>query len=194
MARTLRKAVTALRLMGASPLMLGYAISADRDLIRADLKATASAWDGPFLARLAGALAFIPTFRTAYYYRLAHGSASTGALAGALRLVYRAPSTLILESEDIGPGMCFVHGFATIVWTRSIGARCRIYQNVTVGIKPPGQLTPIIGDDVTIYTGAVVIGDVRIGDGATIAANAVVTRDVPRGALAAGVPARIITR
>ena len=47
----------------------------------------------------------------------------------------------------------------------------------------------VIGSEVWIGRGAIVIGGITIGDGATIAANAVVTRDVPAGLTVAGVPA-----
>lgn len=52
----------------------------------------------------------------------------------------------------------------------------------------------VIGDDVWIGRGAIVLGGVTIGDGATIGANAVVTHDVPAGAVVAGVPARPLRR
>ncbi|QLG87785.1 acyltransferase [Chitinibacter bivalviorum] len=48
----------------------------------------------------------------------------------------------------------------------------------------------IIGKEVWIGRGAIILPGVRIGDGATIAANAVVTRDVAAGATVAGVPAK----
>lgn len=47
----------------------------------------------------------------------------------------------------------------------------------------------IIGNDVWIGHGAVIMPGVTIGDGAVIAANAVVTRDVQAYEIAAGVPA-----
>ena len=47
----------------------------------------------------------------------------------------------------------------------------------------------VIGSEVWIGRGAIVIGGITIGDGATVAANAVVTRDVPAGMTVAGVPA-----
>ncbi len=50
----------------------------------------------------------------------------------------------------------------------------------------------VIGHDVWIGRGAVLLAGVIIGDGATIGANAVVTHDVPAGATVAGVPARPI--
>lgn len=47
-----------------------------------------------------------------------------------------------------------------------------------------------IGNNVLIYSGAIVLPGVTIGDGAAIAAGAVVTRDVAPGELVGGVPAR----
>lgn len=50
---------------------------------------------------------------------------------------------------------------------------------------------PRIGDDVMLWAGCVLLGDIEIGDGAVIGANAVVTKSVPAGCVAVGVPARI---
>jgi len=49
-----------------------------------------------------------------------------------------------------------------------------------------------IGSNVWIGAGAIILPGVTIGDDAIIGAGSVVTRDVPRGATAAGNPARII--
>lgn len=80
-----------------------------------------------------------------------------------------------------------------------IGKSCIIYQNVTLGrLDYPYEKEisekdyPHIGDNVIIYAGACVIGDVKIGNNAVIGANAVVLKDVPDGAVAVGVPAKII--
>jgi len=50
----------------------------------------------------------------------------------------------------------------------------------------------VIGDDVVVFSHAVISPGVTIGDGAVIAAGAVVVKDVPAGALAAGVPASVV--
>lgn len=67
-----------------------------------------------------------------------------------------------------------------------LGERVTIYQNVTLGShgrpdRPQGY--PRIGDDVVIYAGAVIVGDVAIGDRAVIGANTVVAVDVPADAV-----------
>jgi len=50
----------------------------------------------------------------------------------------------------------------------------------------------VIGDNVWIGAGAVVLGGVKVGDRAVIAAGAVVTRDVAPGSVVGGVPAKTI--
>lgn len=50
----------------------------------------------------------------------------------------------------------------------------------------------IIGNDVWIGNGALVMDGVKIGDGAIIAARAVVTKDVPPYSIVGGVPSRIL--
>ncbi|OUS18151.1 hypothetical protein A9Q88_01130 [Gammaproteobacteria bacterium 50_400_T64] len=58
-----------------------------------------------------------------------------------------------------------------------IGEHCIIRQNVTLGqVK---DKYPVIGNNVEVGAGAMVLGDVVVGDGAVIAAGAVVLKDVP---------------
>lgn len=76
----------------------------------------------------------------------------------------------------------------------NIGENVSIYQNVTIGAKKEKDNLkfPQIGDNVVIYAGAVVLGDITVGDNAVIAANSVVIDDVPEGVVVAGAPARVI--
>lgn len=69
---------------------------------------------------------------------------------------------------------------------------CRIYswREYRGGVK--GSNVPCIGEKVTIGAGAVLLGDISVGDNAIIGTNTVVLCDVAPGAMAVGVPARII--
>lgn len=59
--------------------------------------------------------------------------------------------------------------------------------------RPPMRRT-VIGPDVWIGCGAIIMTGVSIGDGAIVAAGAVVTHDVAAYEIHAGVPARCIGR
>jgi galactoside O-acetyltransferase len=50
----------------------------------------------------------------------------------------------------------------------------------------------VVSEEVWIGAGAIILGGVTIGRGAVIAAGAVVREDVPAGAVAGGVPARVL--
>lgn len=97
----------------------------------------------------------------------------------------------------IGNGTRFHHrGVGCVVHDNTIiGDNCIIFQNVTMGSKwPNGKCegdAPVIGSNVLIGAGAVILGAVHIGDKAIIGANAVVTLDVPEGKMAVGIPAVI---
>lgn len=100
-------------------------------------------------------------------------------------------------SAKIGQRLVIEHSGAIVIHGRSeIGNDCIVRQGVTIGNKdlsdPLGA--PIIGHRVNIGAGAKILGRVRIGDGAQIGANAVVLHDVPAGAVAVGVPARVIVK
>jgi serine O-acetyltransferase len=67
-----------------------------------------------------------------------------------------------------------------------LGERVVIFQHVTIGShgKPDAAAGyPVIGDDTTIYAGAVIVGGIKIGKACVIGSNAVVAADVPDGAV-----------
>jgi serine O-acetyltransferase len=111
------------------------------------------------------------------------------------RLMYRYGISIEFTTQ-IGPGFYIGHYGGIVVNPRvKIGRDCNISQGVTLGIANRGEHAgcPTIGDRVFIGPGAVIFGNITVGSGAAIGANAVVTRDVPENAVAAGIPARILS-
>lgn len=98
---------------------------------------------------------------------------------------------------EIGAGLFLPHTSGTVIGAARIGRNVTIFQGVTLGAKELDmsfvpESRPLIEDDVIIGAGAKILGGVRIGTGARVGANAVVVTDVPDGALAVGVPAKIV--
>ena len=102
-------------------------------------------------------------------------------------------SIFIHPKCKIGSNFYMVHTNGIVIGSGvKIGDNCKIYQQVTIG-KEKGRF-PVIGNNVTIYAGAKVVGNGKIGDNAVIGANAVVIKDVPDNCLAVGIPAKIIKK
>ena len=92
---------------------------------------------------------------------------------------------------SVGKGLLIVHGGAVFMNCKSIGENFTIYQGVTLGSRKYGQKykdeIPTIGDNVTIYTGAVVCGEITIGNSVRVGANSFVDKDVEEGRTIKGV-------
>ncbi|WP_051226336.1 hypothetical protein [Butyrivibrio sp. MC2013] len=90
----------------------------------------------------------------------------------------------------VGKGLYFPHPNNIVIGGSShIGDYVTVFQNVTLGQNRNQGKYPWIEDYAVIYTGATIIGDVRVGKGAVVGANAVVVKDVPDYAIVAGAPA-----
>lgn len=92
----------------------------------------------------------------------------------------------------------------------TLGKRCYVASYVSFTGDPGHPLDPVrrrteaapveelgtvvVGDDVWIGEGALILGDVTIGDGAVVGARSVVTKDIPPFTVAAGAPARAVKR
>ncbi len=76
----------------------------------------------------------------------------------------------------------------------SVGDGTYIMSGVVLGIRTLGAPGPAprVGRACVLSAGAKLFGDIDVGDGAVIGANAVVLEPVPAGALAVGVPAKIV--
>lgn len=76
-----------------------------------------------------------------------------------------------------------------------IGKNARIFHQVTIGNDDHDSAhVPVIGDDVRIYPGAKIVGNVHIGDRCIIGANAVVVEDVPDDTLVVVPKPRMLKR
>lgn len=74
------------------------------------------------------------------------------------------------------------------------GQGCIFHGNNVLGNKSTGSdETPVLGENVDVGTGAIIIGNVKIADNCVIGAGAVVTKsfEIP-GSVIAGVPAKLI--
>jgi serine O-acetyltransferase len=102
----------------------------------------------------------------------------------------------ISPDAQIGSGFYIGH-FGGIVVNREvvIGNNCNLSHRVTLGQQNRGDKVgcPLIGNNVYIAPGAVVIGRIRVGDFAAIGANAVVVSDVAERTTVGGIPARPIS-
>ena len=101
----------------------------------------------------------------------------------------------IHPGAKIGKGVFIDHGMGVVIGeTAEIGDECTIYQGATLGGtgKDKGKRHPTLGKNVTIGSGAKVLGPFKIEDGAKVAANAVVLEPIPKDATAVGVTARVV--
>ena len=99
----------------------------------------------------------------------------------------------ISSTAEIGGGLIVQHGYGTIIAPRKIGKNCWVNQGVTIGYTNDDDC-PTLGDNVTVYAGAKILGDVHVGNNVVVAANAVVVKDVEDNCIVGGVPAKVIKR
>ncbi len=97
----------------------------------------------------------------------------------------------------IGPGLLLPHTNGTVIGASLIGDNSTIFQGVTLGAVTADlsfdiSKRPVLGNHVTIGAGAVVLGGLEIGNRVNIGANAVVLDSIPDGAVAVGIPAKIV--
>lgn len=133
--------------------------------------------------------------RNIFYFRLK--SDKTTNFISVLNFLCPQVSTLFMSPPNKmkveGGGILFFHPFSTIVNAKKIGKGCIIRHNTTIG-NTHEILTnvPIIGDNVNIGAGCIIIGNIVIGSNVTIGAGSVVVKNVPDNCVIAGNPARII--
>lgn len=93
-------------------------------------------------------------------------------------------------TANVGHSLFIQHGFATVIYAKSVGHHFFVNQQVTIGWGEKGN--PHIGNYVQVRAGAKVIGNISIGDDVIIGANAVVTKSIPPHSVVVGIPGKII--
>ena len=97
----------------------------------------------------------------------------------------------IHPAAQIGNEFFIDHGSGVVIGeTASIGNCVTLYQGVTLGGTgfQRGKRHPTLGNNVTVGSGAKLLGPIAVGDGAKIGANTVVVEDVPPSATVVGNP------
>jgi serine O-acetyltransferase len=110
-------------------------------------------------------------------------------------LVHRVTGIDIHPGATIGKGFFIDHGTGVVIGgTAIVGENVTIYQGVTLGgtSLARSKRHPTIGDNVTVGSGAAVLGDITIGDNVKIGANSVVVKDVPPNSTVVGIPGRVV--
>ena len=100
----------------------------------------------------------------------------------------------------LGKGIFIDHGTGVVIGeTAVLGNNVRIYQGVTLGAVSFPQNAcgvlikglrrhPTIGNNVTIYSGASVLGDITIGDDSVVGGNVWLTESLPPGTKITALP------
>ena len=153
--------------------------------IRSDV---ASARDRDPAARGVGSAEILTTWagvQALLAHRVAHAlyEAEIPLVPRALAFGSRAVTGVeIHPAARIGRDFFIDHGAGVVIGeTAEIGDRVTLYQGVTLGGTgfARGKRHPTVGDDVTVGSGAKLLGPVEIGHGAKVGANSVIIHDVP---------------
>ena len=160
-----------------------------RDVLAARDRDPAARGVGP-----AEILATWPGIHALLSYRLAHALDGAGVplVPRSISMLTRAVTGIeIHPAARIGDGLFIDHGAGVVIGeTAEIGNDVTLYQGVTLGGTgfATGKRHPTVEDNVTIGSGAKLLGPITIGHGAKIGANSVVITDVPPNSTVVGNP------
>jgi serine O-acetyltransferase len=131
-------------------------------------------------------------------YRVAHALHDSGVPLVPMALSYTSRAVTGVEihpAARIGADLFIDHGSGVVIGeTAEIGDRVTLYQGATLGGTgfARGKRHPTVGDDVTIGSGAKLLGPVTVGRRAKIGANTVVIQDVPPDSTVVGNPGHTV--
>jgi serine O-acetyltransferase len=139
-------------------------------------------------------LATWPGVHALLAHRVAHAleRAGTPLLPRLIAAVARSITGIeIHPAAQIGAGLFIDHGMGVVIGeTAEIGDAVTLYQGVTLGGTgfATGKRHPTVQDNVTIGSGARLLGPITVGHGSKIGANTVVIHDVPANSTVVGNP------
>jgi serine O-acetyltransferase len=139
-------------------------------------------------------LALWPGVHALLAHRTAHAlrSARVPVLPRLIAAISRAVTGIeIHPAACIGRGFFIDHGMGVVIGeTAEIGEGVTLYQGVTLGGTgfATGKRHPTLQDNVTVGSGAKLLGPITIGHGAKVGANSVVIHDVPPNTTVVGNP------
>ncbi|HEY6397617.1 MAG TPA: serine O-acetyltransferase [Solirubrobacteraceae bacterium] len=139
-------------------------------------------------------LATWPGVHALLAHRLASALYSAGVpvVPRAIAAISRAVTGIeIHPAARIGQGFFIDHGMGVVIGeTAEIGSDVTLYQGVTLGGTgfATGKRHPTVQDNVTIGSGAKLLGPITVGHGSKIGAGSVVIHDVPPNSTVVGNP------
>lgn len=99
----------------------------------------------------------------------------------------------ITEGTTIGLGLRIAHPSSITITLCNIGENFTVYQNCTIGQKRPHSgLFPTIGNNVIMFAGSMIIGDVNVADSVVLGANSTLLSDAVEAGVYVGTPANLI--
>jgi serine O-acetyltransferase len=143
-------------------------------------------------------LATWPGVQALLTHRVSHALHQAGVplLPRSISLIARAVTGVeIHPAARIGGGLFIDHGMGVVIGeTAEIGDDVTLYQGVTLGGTgfATGKRHPTVQDNVTIGSGAKLLGPITVGHGAKIGANSVVITDVAPNATVVGNPGHVV--
>src|SRR6201746_27783 len=135
-----------------------------------------------------------PGVQAVLAHRVAHALQDNGVPIAPRAIAYVSRSLTGVEihpAANIGDGLFIDHGMGVVIGeTADVGNDVTLYQGVTLGGTgfATGKRHPTVGDNVTVGSGAKLLGPITIGHGAKIGANSVVIHDVPPNSTVVGNP------
>lgn len=166
--------------------------------VRADV---ATARDRDPAARDAGSLEILAAWggvQAILSHRVAHALHHAGIPVAPTALAYASRAVTGVEihpAARIGEDFFIDHGAGVVIGeTAEVGDCVTVYQGVTLGGTgfQRGKRHPTVEDNVTIGSGAKLLGPIRVGHGAKVGANTVVVGDVPANSTVVGNPGHTV--